>query len=122
MQPVLQSYAPMTQNALTMLVTHTTQLKRKQNMRKMILATVFAAMSTAVMAQDATDTTTTAPEPLVNTIFSSVCASDFILSPKAQTACEAQTMPKAVKNGSRFTATSLGTEFNTLHRQMVPQG
>lgn len=89
-------------------------------MKTILLATVFAAMSSAVLAQEAPIPAAAPAEPAVNGIFAAVCNSDFILSPKAQTACDTDAMPKATKKGDRFTATGLGTEFNTLYRQMTP--
>lgn len=46
--------------------------------------------------------------------FSDVCASPAIKSAKLLTACQANTMPAAVKAGDRFKAVGIGAEVNTL--------
>lgn len=50
--------------------------------------------------------------------WNAVCASEFVLSEAAQTTCTTGEMPKPVKAGDRFPNRGIGTEFNTLIRQL----
>lgn len=101
-------------------------------MKNLLIATALIAIASTATAQDATVTTVvteptetvaapqviTPPSAALLEQFNAICASTFKLSEKAQTACTAQTPPRAAKSGNTFRNTGIGTEFNTLIRQL----
>jgi len=47
-----------------------------------------------------------------------VCDGPFILTAPAMAACSSGQFPTPIKDGSRYTNTGIGAEFNTLIRQL----
>lgn len=84
-------------------------------MKSLALTAVLAvSMFTSANAQDAAD----AASATMQTAFEKVCKSTFVLSEKAKAACDGNTMPKTNKAGTSFRNVGIGTEFNTLIRNM----
>ena len=53
----------------------------------------------------------------LNDAWSAACTK-YVLSEKAQAACDSGEMPKPIKSGERFPNRGVGAEFNTLIRQL----
>ena len=84
-------------------------------MKSIALSAVLAvAMFANANAQDAT----ASASATMQTAFEKVCKSTFVLSEKAKAACDGNTMPKTNKAGTSFRNVGIGTEFNTLIRNM----
>ena len=84
-------------------------------MKSISLSAVLAvAMFANANAQDAA----ASASAQMQAAFEKVCKSSFVLSEKAKAACDGNTMPKTNKAGTSFRNVGIGTEFNTLIRNM----
>ena len=84
-------------------------------MKSISLSAVLAvAMFANANAQDAA----ASASAQMQAAFEKVCKSTFVLSEKAKAACDSNSMPKTNKAGTSFRNVGIGTEFNTLIRNM----
>lgn len=95
-------------------------------MRKILLSTVLVLASFPVMAQEAPTsetmvvTTDAVEQPTSDfpALFAAICGSRAVLSDEARIACETGAMPSVIADGSRWSQRGVGSEFNTLARNL----